>query len=131
LQTGTIDGQDNPLPTNRNAKFYEVTKYIVLTGHYINPLFPTINEARWQALSPEHQAAIKQAAETAREFVAETNLAAEAELLAFFEGEGMTIIEPDKQAFIDYAREKILANTEMTATWNMDLFDQIQALAAE
>ena len=131
LQTGTIDGQENPLPTDFNAKFYEVTKYIVLTGHYINPLFPTINEAKWQSLKPEHQEAIKQAAETARQFVAETNLKAEAELLDFFAGEGMTIIEPDKQAFIDYAREKILANTDMTATWNMELFDQIQALAAE
>jgi tripartite ATP-independent transporter DctP family solute receptor len=131
LQTGAIDGQDNPLPTNKNAKFYEVTKYIVLTGHYINPLFPTINEAKWQSLKPEHQEAILQAAETARQFVAETNLAAEAELLEFFEGEGMTIIEPDKQAFIDFAREKILANTEMTSSWDMALYDQIQALATE
>lgn len=129
LQTGTIDGQDNPLPTDFNAKFYEVTKYIVLTGHYINPLFPTINEAKWQSLKPEHQEAILQAVETARQFVAETNLTAEAELLAFFEGEGLTIIDPDKQAFIDFAREKILANTDMTSTWNMELYDQIQALA--
>lgn len=131
LQTGTVDGQDNPLPTDKNAKFYEVTKYIVLTGHYINPLFPTINEAKWQSLKPEHQEAILQAVETARQFVADTNLAAEAELLEFFEGEGLTIIEPDKQAFIDYAREKILANTEMTSSWDMELYDKIQALAAE
>lgn len=131
LQTGTIDGQDNPLPTDLNAKFYEVTKYIVLTGHYINPLFPSINEQKWQSLTPEHQQAILQAAETARQFVADTNLAAEAELLDFFAGEGMTIIEPDKQAFIDYAREKILANTEMTSTWDMDLYDKIQALAGQ
>jgi TRAP-type transport system periplasmic protein len=131
LQTGTIDGQDNPLPTDKNAKFYEVTKYIVLTGHYINPLFPTINEAKWQSLKPEHQQAILQAAETARQFVAETNLAAEAELLEFFEGEGLTIIEPDKQAFIDYARKMLFANSEMIGTWDMDLYEQIQGLAAE
>jgi tripartite ATP-independent transporter DctP family solute receptor len=37
LQTGTIDGQDNPLPTDKNAKFYEVTKYIILTDHFIHP----------------------------------------------------------------------------------------------
>lgn len=129
LQTGTIDGQDNPLPTDRNAKFYEVTKYIVLTDHYINPLFPMINEPRWQSLSPEHQEAILQAVEVARKFVDESNLQQEAELLQFFEEEGLTIIVPDKQAFIDYAQEKVLGNTEMTATWNMDLFEQIQATA--
>ncbi|HHY56255.1 MAG TPA: DctP family TRAP transporter solute-binding subunit [Chloroflexi bacterium] len=129
LQTGTVDGQDNPLPTDKNAKFYEVTKYIVLTDHYINPLFPSINEKKWQSLKPEHQQAILQAVETARQFVDDTNLAAEAELLEFFKGEGLTIITPDKQAFIDYAREKILANTEMTASWDMELYDQIQALA--
>ncbi len=129
LQTGTIDGQDNPLPTDFNAKFYEVTKYIVLTDHYINPLFPMINEERWQSLSPEQQDAIMQAVETARQLVDETNLQAEAELLEFFEGEGMTIITPDKQAFIDYAQEKVLGNEEMTATWDMDLFEQVQAAA--
>ena len=129
LQTGTIDGQDNPLPTDKNAKFYEVTKYIILTDHYINPLFPMINEEKWQSLSPEHQEAILQALEVARQYVDETNLQAEAELLDFFEEQGLTIIEPDKQAFIDYAQEKVLANEEMTASWDMDLFQKIQESA--
>ena len=129
LQTGTIDGQDNPLPTDLNAKFYEVTKYIVLTDHYINPIFPTINEAKWQSLTPSQQQAIMMALEEARQFVDETNLQAEAELLEFFEGEGMTIIEPDKQAFIDFALDKVLNNEEMTSTWDMALFEQIQATA--
>jgi tripartite ATP-independent transporter DctP family solute receptor len=130
LQTGTIDGQDNPLPTDRNAKFYEVTKYIVLTDHYINPIFPTINEAKWQSLTPSQQEAVKLALEEARQFVDDANLQQEAELLAFFEGEGMTIITPDKQAFIDFAQDKTLNNAEMTATWDMDLFRQIQASAS-
>ena len=50
-------------------------------------------------------------------------------MLEFFEGEGLTIIEPDKQAFIDYAQEKMLGNEEMTSTWDMELFDKIQATA--
>ncbi len=129
LQTGTIDGQDNPLPTDKNAKFYEVTKYIILTDHYINPLFPMINEDKWQSLTSDQQQAILQALETARRFVDETNLAAEAELIDFFEAEGMTIITPDKQAFIDFAQDKVLGNEEMTAAWNMDLFEQIQETA--
>ncbi len=131
LQTGTIDGQDNPLPTDKNAKFYEVTKYIILTDHYINPIFPTINEERWQSLTPEQQEAILQALEKARQFVDESNLQQEAELLDFFEEQGMTIVKPDKQAFIEYARQKIFENEEMTASWDMDLFQKIQALGEE
>ncbi len=129
LQTGTIDGQDNPLPTDKNAKFYEVTKYIILTDHYINPLFPMINEEKWQSLTPSQQEAILQALETARQFVDETNLDAEAELVEFFEGEGMTIITPDKQAFIDFAQDKVLGNDEMVSSWDMNLFDRIQEMA--
>ena len=74
-----------------------------------------INEDKWQSLSSDQQQAILQALETARRFVDETNLAAEAELIDFFEAEGMTIITPDKQAFIDFARDKVLGNEEMAA----------------
>lgn len=126
LQTGTIDGQDNPLPTDKNAKFYEVTKYIVLTDHFINPIFPTINEKKWQSLSADQQAIIMQALATAQKFVDELNLEQENELLDFFEEQGMTIITPDKQAFIDFSQEMLLNNKEMTASWDMDLFQQIQ-----
>ena len=129
LKTGTIDAQDNPLPTDKNAKFYEVTKYIVLTDHYINPIFPMINEAKWQSLTPSQQQAIKLALEKARQFVDESNLQQEAELIDFFKGEGMTVITPDKQAFIDFALDKTLNNAEMTASWDMDLFRQIQESA--
>ena len=45
LQTGTIDGQDNPLPTVRAAKFYEVTEQIVLTSHLVDSLFFAIAQA--------------------------------------------------------------------------------------
>ena len=44
LKTGTIDGQDNPLPTVRAAKFYEVTKQLVLTSHLVDGIFMPICE---------------------------------------------------------------------------------------
>jgi len=46
LKTGAVDGQDNPLPTDKNAKFYEVTKYIVLTNHLVDSVWPSINEKK-------------------------------------------------------------------------------------
>lgn len=128
LQTGTIDGQDNPLPTDYNAKFYEVTKYIVLTDHFVNPILPTMSEQTWQSLSADQQAAVLEALEAAREVVDTSNLEREAELVDFFEGEGMTIIEPDKEAFSTYALDMVMNNEELTSTWNMDLFERVQDL---
>ena len=47
LATGAIDGQDNPLPTDFNAKFYEVTDQIVLTGHLVDGVFLTMSGKTW------------------------------------------------------------------------------------
>jgi len=127
LKTGTVDGQDNPLPTDKNAKFYEVTKYIILTDHYVNPVMPTINEKKWQSLGPELQAKVMEALEVARDTCDNLNLKAEAELVAFFEAEGMTIIKPDKQAFMDYAQKMYFDNKEISGSWDMDLFKVVQS----
>ncbi len=129
LKTGTIDGQDNPLPTDKNAKFYEVTKYIILTDHFINPVFPSINEEKWQSLGPDVQEKVYQALEKAREVCDSANLKAEAELVDFFKGQGMTIVTPDKAAFIEYAQKMYLENKEISGSWDMELFKKVQASA--
>jgi tripartite ATP-independent transporter DctP family solute receptor len=129
LKSGTIDGQDNPLPTDKNAKFYEVTKYIILTDHLIDSLFPTMNEEKWQSLSADHQEKVLQAVEKARQVCDELNIAREAELVDFFKAEGMTIIIPDKAAFIEHAQKMYLENKEISGTWDMELFETVQGLA--
>ncbi|MEX2445136.1 MAG: sialic acid TRAP transporter substrate-binding protein SiaP [Alkalispirochaeta sp.] len=128
LQTGTIDGQDNPLPTDFNAKFYEVTKYIILTDHYINPIMPLINEDTWQSLTAQQKEWVREGIAAARELADNENLQQEAELLEFFESEGMEIIEPDKEAFKEYALDMVMNNDEMTADWDMDLFELNQEI---
>lgn len=129
LKTGTIDGQDNPLPTDKNAKFYEVTKYIILTDHFINPIMPLVNEEKWQSLGADVQEMVLQALEEARKVCDTTNLEAEAELVDFFKEQGMTVIVPDKQAFIDYAQKMYLEDKEFSGSWDMELFRKVQALA--
>ena len=128
LKTGTIDGQDNPLPTDKNAKFYEVTKYIVLTDHFINPILPSMNEKKWQSLGPDVQEKVLQALEVARDVCDTANLKAEAELVEFFKSEGMTVLIPNKAAFIERAQKMYLENTEISGSWDMDLFEKVQAL---
>ncbi len=130
LKTGAIEGQDNPLPTDKNAKFYEVTKYIILTDHVVNSVWPTINEKKWQSLSEIDQLVIRMAIEKAREFCDETNLKAEAELLDFFRAQGLIIIEdPDKEAFAAYAKNSYATESkDISKDWDMDLYEEIQAL---
>lgn len=130
LKTGAIEGQDNPLPTDKNAKFYEVTKYIILTDHVVNAVLPTINEKRWQSLSDIDKLIIRKAIEKARKFCDETNLKAESELLDFFRDQGLIIIEnPDKDAFAAYAKNSYLTESkDISKDWDMTLYDEIQAM---
>ncbi len=130
LKTGAIEGQDNPLPTDKNAKFYEVTKYIVLTSHVVNSVWPTINEKKWQSLSEIDQLVIRKAIEKARKFCAETNLKAEAELLDFFRGQGLIVIEdPDRAAFAAYAKNSYATESkDISKNWDMALYEEIQEL---
>jgi len=129
LKTGAVEGQDNPLPTDKNAKFYEVTKYIVLTDHVVNSVWPSINEKRWQSFSDIEKLVISKAMAKARDFCAETNLKAESELVDFFRGEGLIVIEdPDKEAFAEYAKWSYQNESkDVSKDWDMDLYEKIQA----
>ena len=62
LQTGAIDGQDNPLPNVENMKFYEVMSQIVLTSHLVGFDLLTISKNAWDEMSAEKQANVQAAA---------------------------------------------------------------------
>ena len=65
LKTGTIDGQDNPLPTVRAAKFYEVTKQLVMTNHLVDGIFIAIANKTWNALNATQKQNVLAAAQAA------------------------------------------------------------------
>lgn len=129
LKTGTIDGQENPLPTDYNAKFYEVTKYIILTGHFVDSVWPTIHERIWQELGPDLQKKLLYAVNTARRYCDNTNLKREKELVDFFKKQGLIIIRPDLKAFRETVLKAYLENKEISGNWDMNLYNEIQALA--
>lgn len=130
LRTGTIDGQDNPLPTTRNANFYEVTKYIVLTNHVVGTVWPSMNERKWQSLSEEDRQLVMKAIATAGEICAQLNLEAESKLLGFFREQGMVIIEDiDREAFAQYATNSYQTESrDVSSKWDWALWERIQAL---
>ncbi len=128
LQTGTVDGQDNPLPTVQSAKFYEVTKSITITNHLVDSVWPTINEAKWQSLSENQKAIVLEALEEARILCDETNNNREAELIEFFKGEGLKVYNADIDTFSKEVLAKYLEDKELTKSWDMDLFEKVQAI---
>jgi TRAP-type C4-dicarboxylate transport system substrate-binding protein len=89
LQTGAIDGQDNPLPNVQNMKFYEVMSQIVLTSHLVGYDLLTISRTAWDAMTPEQQEKVQAAATAAIDWSQAEHLKREAELVATFEADGL------------------------------------------
>lgn len=127
LQTGAIDGQDNPLPTVRDSKFYEVTDQIVLTSHTVGMDFLVISRAVYDALTPEQQQTMVEAAQSAFTAVREKQIALEAELANFFRGEGLEVYTPDVDAFRTQVQKAYL-ESPYAADWPAGLLDRINAV---
>ncbi len=128
LQTGAIDGQDNPLPNDYNMKFYEVTKQIVLTGHLVGFDVLAISTKIWNDFTPEQKKALQTAIDTAIDKSTQRHLDREAELVQFFKDEGLQVYEPDRIAFRDYAQKKYLAS-DFAKSWPNGMIEAINALA--
>jgi tripartite ATP-independent transporter DctP family solute receptor len=127
LQTGAIDGQDNPLPTNRDSKFYEVTKQIVLTAHLVDQNYLAIGKKVFDKFTPEQQKKLLAAAEDASEFGRQNQLKLEAELEGFFKEKGLKVYAPDVDAFRAHVQKEYLAS-KLSKDWPAGLLDKINAV---
>jgi tripartite ATP-independent transporter DctP family solute receptor len=127
LQTGAIDGQDNPLPTNRDSKFYEVTKQIVLTSHLVDQNYIAFSKKVWDGLTAEQQATVQKAADDAAELGRQRQLALETELEQFFKDQGLKVYAPDVEAFRTQVQKAYL-ESEFAKDWPEGLLDQINAI---
>ena len=129
LQTGAIDGQDNPLPNVQNMKFYEVMSQIVLTSHLVGYDLLTISKTAWDALSPEQQEKLQAAATAAIDWSQAEHLKMEGELAKSFEEKGLKVYEPDVAAFRAYA-QKMYLESDLAKSWPEGMLDKINGLGA-
>lgn len=127
LSSGAVDGQDNPLPTVVDAKFYEVTNQIVLTSHLVDLNYIAFSKAVWDDLTPEQQATVQKAADAAAESGRQAQLKKEAELVSFLKKQGMEIYEPDVAAFRNQVQSMYL-KSEFAKTWPKGVLEKINAL---
>jgi TRAP-type transport system periplasmic protein len=124
LKTGTIDGQDNPLPSVRAAKFYEVTKQIVMTNHLVDGIFIAISDKAWKAMTPAQQGKVQAAANAAAAFNNDNRIKEEAQIVDFFKQQGLTVTTPDVDAFRKSV-QGAYATSDMAKTWPAGMLDRI------
>ena len=127
LQTGAIDGQDNPLPNVENMKFYEVMSQIVLTSHLVGFDLLSISKKVWDEMGAEKQAKVQAAADAAIDFSTEKHLSHEKELVETFKGKGLKIYEPDVAAFRKHVQEQYLAS-DLAKEWPAGMIEKINAM---
>ena len=127
LQTGAIDGQDNPLPTDRDSKFYEVTNQIVLTSHLVDMNFLAISKKVFDKFTPAQQKTLMDAAVKAADWTLEKQLATEAELEGFFKAKGLKVYTPNVDAFRTRV-QKMYLESKYAKDWPPGMLERINAI---
>jgi TRAP-type transport system periplasmic protein len=126
LQTGTVDGQDNPLVSAKTMKFYEVTSQFVLTSHVIGYDMLTVSKKTWESLKPAQQAKFRAEADKAFDANAAKYDAQEKDAIEFFKKEGKQVYAPDQEAFRKFAQKKYL--DKYANDWPKGAIEKINAI---
>jgi len=100
LQTGVMDGQENPFTQIYSAKFQEVQKYLSLTGHVYTPAYVTVGARKWASLPEDVRKILEDTARQSQKFVYEKAAKDDEELLGKLKAGGMQVNTPDKDAFV-------------------------------
>jgi len=127
LQTGAIDGQDNPLPNDKNMKFYEVTSQIVLTSHLVGYDLLAVSKKAWDGMSAAQKAKVQAAADRAIAWSTAQHLKQEKELVAFFRKEGLKVYTPNVAAFRERA-QKMYMESDFAKDWPKGMLQRINAI---
>jgi tripartite ATP-independent transporter DctP family solute receptor len=100
LQTGVMDGQENPFAQIYSAKLQEVQKYLSLSGHVYTPAYVLVGTRKYATLPPDVRKVLEDTARETQAFVYATAVKQETELLEKLKQAGMQVNEVDKNAFI-------------------------------
>ena len=125
LQNGTVDAQENPLPTIDAKKFYEVQKYVVLTGHITDALITIVAGGTWGKLSDADKKTFEEVLREAAAKATGEIVEIEKKMSAEFEKRGKTVTRVDRKPFRDAVMK---LHNGPDATWPKDVYDKLQAL---
>jgi TRAP-type C4-dicarboxylate transport system substrate-binding protein len=120
LQTGAIDGQENPLTIMNAAKFFEVTEQVVLTAHLVQPVFFAIGKPFWDKLSDAQKKVLKEAAVKAADQNNKGRLGDEKRVADLLKTKGLKVDAVDLAPFRANA-DKIYASSDLAKKWDAGL----------
>ncbi len=124
LSSGVVDGQENPFTQILTMKFFEVQKYLILTGHMLATSGTIMSKKAWSSLSPEDQKLIEEVFTAEAAAIDEEVITGEAKLLkTLVEEKGMEAVEVDKAPFM--ARVPLVLNKYPQFK---NLYEKIQAI---
>jgi TRAP-type C4-dicarboxylate transport system substrate-binding protein len=110
----------------RSAKFYEVTKQIVLTSHLVDGIFLSISNKSWNAMNPAQKQKVQAAANAAAQYNNENRVKEEGQIIDFFKQQGLQVVTPDVAAFRSHVQQVYL-NSEYAKVWPKGLLERINA----
>jgi tripartite ATP-independent transporter DctP family solute receptor len=125
LQQGTVDAQENPLPTIQAKKFYEVQTNINLTGHITDALLTIVGGPAWDSMSEEDREALSNVTGETAVCATDAIIKAENELAQWFRDEGVQVNEVDRGPFIEAVKK---LHNGPAATWDQATYDRLQSI---
>ncbi len=128
LQTGVMDGQENPFSQIVSAKFQEVQKFLSLTGHVYTPAYLTVGTKKWASLPADVRKVLEDTAKETQRFVYTAAEKDENELIGVIRKAGMQVNEADKAAFVA-ASKAVYEEFGKEVKGSKELIDKALALA--
>jgi tripartite ATP-independent transporter DctP family solute receptor len=127
LASGTVDAQENPLPTIQAKKFYEVQKHIVLTGHITDALLTIVGGPTWGKLNADERKTLTAILKEAADKCTADIVKSEKELVDWFKQQGKNVVAVDRKPF----REAVVKlHNGSDATWDKATYDKLQGLSS-
>ena len=124
LQTGVVDGAEQPIANYKANAFPEVANNLILDGHTLGAIQVVITDTAWEKLTEEQQAAVMEAGKLAQEFNRQLSQDAENEVLDQLKADGCNVVEVDNPAeWAEACAEVISENTESQAELYQQLLD--------
>ncbi len=127
LQTGTMDGQENPYAQIYSGKFHEVQKFLSITGHVYTPAYVTVGAQKWAKLPKDVRATLEKVARENQAYVYSVAEREEVALLDKIKAAGVKVNTADKDAFIK-ASKVVYDDFGKDVKGARELIDKAQAL---
>ena len=100
LATGVADGQENPFTQILTMKFYEVQKYLILTGHMLATSGTIMSKKAWNSLTNDEKKMFEEIFAAEATYIDKEVITKESELLEILKKKGMQVIKVDRQPFM-------------------------------